>query len=173
MSCVAFSVGLGNIWRFPYTAYENGGGAFLVPYIIVLFIIGKPIYYMEMILGQFSSRSCIQVWSISPAFRGISIITILSIIHIQGGLNKITISIHNNNFFKLIYRRWKRCAILLYSTFVRDNTEKLKILIFLSPPFFLSPIFSFRHRVRRDRFRFLGGHLLLLPNGAGDILSVG
>lgn len=99
MSCVAFSVGLGNIWRFPYTAYENGGGAFLVPYIIVLFIIGKPIYYMEMILGQFSSRSCIQVWSISPAFRGISIITILSIIHIQGGLNKITISTHNNTFF--------------------------------------------------------------------------
>lgn len=99
MSCVAFSVGLGNIWRFPYTAYENGGGAFLVPYIIVLFIIGKPIYYMEMILGQFSSRSCIQVWSISPAFRGISIITILSIIHIQGGLNKITISTYNNTFF--------------------------------------------------------------------------
>ncbi|XP_076755461.1 sodium-dependent nutrient amino acid transporter 1 isoform X1 [Xylocopa sonorina] len=71
MSCVAFSVGLGNVWRFPYTAYENGGGAFLVPYIIVLFIVGKPIYYMEMILGQFSSRSCVEVWSVSPAFRGI------------------------------------------------------------------------------------------------------
>lgn len=71
MSCVAFSVGLGNVWRFPYTAYQNGGGAFLIPYIIVLFIIGKPIYYMEMILGQFSSRSCIEVWSVSPAFKGI------------------------------------------------------------------------------------------------------
>ncbi|XP_047349944.1 sodium-dependent nutrient amino acid transporter 1-like isoform X1 [Vespa velutina] len=71
MSCVAFSVGLGNIWRFPYTAYENGGGAFLIPYIIVLFIIGKPLYYMEMILGQFSSRSCIDIWSLSPAFKGI------------------------------------------------------------------------------------------------------
>ncbi|XP_043669761.1 sodium-dependent nutrient amino acid transporter 1-like isoform X1 [Vespula pensylvanica] len=71
MSCVAFSVGLGNIWRFPYTAYENGGGAFLIPYIIVLFIIGKPLYYMEMILGQFSSCSCIDIWSLSPAFKGI------------------------------------------------------------------------------------------------------
>lgn len=70
MSCVAFSVGLGNVWRFPYTAYQNGGGAFLVPYVIVLFIVGKPIYYMEMILGQFSSRSCIKIWSISPLFRG-------------------------------------------------------------------------------------------------------
>ncbi|XP_076240764.1 sodium-dependent nutrient amino acid transporter 1 [Calliopsis andreniformis] len=71
MSCVAFSVGLGNVWRFPSTAYENGGGAFLIPYIIVLFIIGKPIYYMEMILGQFSSRSCVEIWSVSPAFKGI------------------------------------------------------------------------------------------------------
>lgn len=70
MSCVAFSVGLGNVWRFPYTAYENGGGAFLIPYIVVLFIIGKPFYYMEMILGQFTSRSCVQIWSVSPAFQG-------------------------------------------------------------------------------------------------------
>ncbi|XP_054009969.1 sodium-dependent nutrient amino acid transporter 1-like [Hylaeus anthracinus] len=71
MSCVAFSVGLGNVWRFPSTAYENGGGAFLVPYLVVLFIIGKPIYYMEMILGQFSSRSCVEVWSVVPGFKGI------------------------------------------------------------------------------------------------------
>ncbi|XP_076679956.1 sodium-dependent nutrient amino acid transporter 1 [Andrena cerasifolii] len=71
MSCVAFSVGLGNVWRFPSTAYENGGGAFLIPYIVVLFIIGKPVYYLEMIMGQFSSRSCVEVWSMSPAFKGI------------------------------------------------------------------------------------------------------
>ncbi|XP_043278771.1 sodium-dependent nutrient amino acid transporter 1-like isoform X2 [Venturia canescens] len=71
MSCIAFSVGLGNVWRFPNTAYENGGGAFLIPYVIVLFIIGKPFYYMEMILGQFTSRSCVKIWSVSPAFRGI------------------------------------------------------------------------------------------------------
>ncbi|XP_031829550.1 sodium-dependent nutrient amino acid transporter 1 [Nomia melanderi] len=71
MSCVAFSVGLGNVWRFPSTAYENGGGAFLVPYLVVLFIIGKPVYYLEMILGQFSSRSCVEIWSLSPAFKGI------------------------------------------------------------------------------------------------------
>lgn len=70
MSCIAMSIGFGNIWRFPFTAYENGGGVFLIPYIIVLFLVGKPFYYLEMILGQFSSSSSIKVWNVSPAFCG-------------------------------------------------------------------------------------------------------
>lgn len=71
MSCIAMSVGLGNIWRFPFIALENGGGAFLIPYLIVLLIIGRPLYYMEMILGQFSSRSSIKVYDLVPALRGL------------------------------------------------------------------------------------------------------
>uniref|UniRef100_A0A8D8DHG8 Transporter n=1 Tax=Culex pipiens TaxID=7175 RepID=A0A8D8DHG8_CULPI len=73
MSCISMSVGLGNVWRFPFTAYENGGGAFLIPYIIVLFVIGRPLYYLEMILGQFTSRSSVKIWEISPLFRGIGV----------------------------------------------------------------------------------------------------
>ena len=70
MSCVALSVGFGNVWRFPFTAYENGGGAFLIPYIILLILVGKPFYYLEMIVGQFSGRSSVKVWSVSPGFIG-------------------------------------------------------------------------------------------------------
>lgn len=70
MSCISTSVGLGNVWRFPFVAYENGGGAFLIPYIIVLLIIGKPLYYLEMIVGQFTSRSSIKMYELSPLFRG-------------------------------------------------------------------------------------------------------
>lgn len=41
MACLATSVGLGNVWRFPSTAFDNGGGAFLIPYLIVLAVIGR------------------------------------------------------------------------------------------------------------------------------------
>lgn len=70
MSCIAMSVGLGNVWRFPFTVYENGGGAFLIPYLVVLALIGKPLYYMEMALGQFSSLGSVQVWELAPVFKG-------------------------------------------------------------------------------------------------------
>jgi len=71
MSCIAMSVGLGNVWRFPFTAYENGGGAFLIPYLIVLIFIGRPLYLLELGLGQFCSGGSVKVWRLSPAFRGI------------------------------------------------------------------------------------------------------
>lgn len=70
LSCIALSVGLGNIWRFPFIVNRNGGGAFLIPYIIILTLVGRPMYYMEMALGQFSSRGTIQMYEkLSPVFK--------------------------------------------------------------------------------------------------------
>ncbi|KAB7506127.1 Sodium-dependent nutrient amino acid transporter 1 [Armadillidium nasatum] len=68
---------LETFWRFPFTAYENGGGAFLIPYIIVLVLIGKPLYYMELCMGQFASYGSVKVWAMVPAFRDIQILNIL------------------------------------------------------------------------------------------------
>ncbi|KAL9921350.1 sodium-dependent nutrient amino acid transporter 1-like isoform X1 [Glossina fuscipes] len=79
MSCIAMSVGLGNVWRFPFTALDNGGGAFLIPYLVVLFLVGKPIYYLEMIIGQFSSRGSVKVFDLCPAMRGVGIGQVVSI----------------------------------------------------------------------------------------------
>ncbi|KAI1284914.1 Sodium-dependent nutrient amino acid transporter 1 [Halotydeus destructor] len=71
MSCISVAVGLGNVWRFPYVAYQNGGGAFLLPYLILLFIIGRPLYYLELLMGQFGGKGPIKVWKILPAFKGV------------------------------------------------------------------------------------------------------
>ncbi|KXJ69245.1 hypothetical protein RP20_CCG028143 [Aedes albopictus] len=71
LSCIAMSVGLGNVWKFPSTAFRNGGGAFVIPYMIVLLLVGRPVYYLEMVMGQFSSRGSVKVYDVSPVMREI------------------------------------------------------------------------------------------------------
>lgn len=52
MASVGFAVGLGNIWRFPYVAGENGGSAFVLIYLACVFLIGVPILMAELVLGR-------------------------------------------------------------------------------------------------------------------------
>lgn len=57
IAAVGSAVGLGNIWRFPYVAYENGGGAFLVPYLIALLTAGLPLLFLDYAVGHRSIGS--------------------------------------------------------------------------------------------------------------------
>jgi len=52
IACVGSAVGLGNLWKFPYIAYENGGGAFVLVYLIAILFVGFPILLAEMIIGR-------------------------------------------------------------------------------------------------------------------------
>src|SRR5690625_3992656 len=52
LAAAGSAIGLGNIWRFPYVAYENGGGAFFIPYLIALLTAGIPILIMEFTMGH-------------------------------------------------------------------------------------------------------------------------
>lgn len=52
MAAIGFAVGLGNIWRFPYVLGENGGGAFIIIYLICVFCIGAPILIGEIMIGR-------------------------------------------------------------------------------------------------------------------------
>jgi neurotransmitter:Na+ symporter, NSS family len=52
LAAIGSAIGLGNIWRFPYIAYENGGGAFLVPYLVALLSAGIPLLIFEYTIGH-------------------------------------------------------------------------------------------------------------------------
>ncbi len=52
LAAIGSAVGLGNIWRFPYVAWENGGGAFFVPYLFALLTAGVPLLVLEYAIGH-------------------------------------------------------------------------------------------------------------------------
>jgi neurotransmitter:Na+ symporter, NSS family len=52
LAAIGSAVGLGNIWRFPYVAYENGGGAFVVPYLVALLTAGIPFLLLDYGIGH-------------------------------------------------------------------------------------------------------------------------
>lgn len=71
LACIGFCVGLGNIWRFPYLCFFHGGAAFLLPYIIMTLIVGLPLFFMELALGQFTSQGPVTSWKMNPLLSGI------------------------------------------------------------------------------------------------------
>ena len=52
LAAIGSAIGLGNIWRFPYVAYENGGGAFFIPYLFAMLTAGIPFLILEFSIGH-------------------------------------------------------------------------------------------------------------------------
>lgn len=78
LACIGYAVGLGNLWRFPYLCYKSGGGAFLIPYFLMLFLCGIPLLLMELTLGQYTRRGPIgALEKICPLFKGAGVGTVI------------------------------------------------------------------------------------------------
>ncbi|XP_071534342.1 sodium-dependent proline transporter-like [Panulirus ornatus] len=87
LSVAGFAIGLANVWRFPYLCYMNGGGAFLVPYLLVLAVVGVPLYLLESGMGQFSSCSCFTLFDACPIFKGVGFATFI--------MNLVFVTVYN------------------------------------------------------------------------------
>ncbi|XP_077453975.1 solute carrier family 6 member 19b [Stigmatopora argus] len=94
LTCVGFCVGLGNVWRFPYLCQSHGGGAFMIPFLILLVLEGIPLLYLEFAIGQRLRGGSVGVWSsIHPYLTGIGIASMCV---------SLTISLYYNNIIAWI-----------------------------------------------------------------------
>uniref|UniRef100_A0A672H4N5 Transporter n=1 Tax=Salarias fasciatus TaxID=181472 RepID=A0A672H4N5_SALFA len=72
LTCVGFCIGIGNVWRFPYLCQSHGGGAFLIPYFILLVLEGMPLLLLEFAIGQRLRKGSVGVWrAINPHLTGV------------------------------------------------------------------------------------------------------
>ena len=53
------AIGIGNVWKFPYVTGENGGGIFVMFYLLFLLIMGLPVLTMELAVGRASRKSAV------------------------------------------------------------------------------------------------------------------
>lgn len=75
------AIGLGNIWRFPYTVGQNGGGAFLLLYILFVFFLGLPIMMSEFVIGRRSQRNTVGAFrQLGPQYRRWTFVGVLGIV---------------------------------------------------------------------------------------------
>ncbi|XP_045534883.1 sodium- and chloride-dependent glycine transporter 1 [Papilio machaon] len=80
LACLGYAVGLGNVWRFPYLAYRNGGGAFLIPFLLMMILIGLPLFFLELYIGQYTSLGPLKAFeAIAPFFSGLGYCTLVVI----------------------------------------------------------------------------------------------
>ncbi|XP_070702334.1 sodium-dependent neutral amino acid transporter B(0)AT1-like [Pempheris klunzingeri] len=78
LTCMGFCIGIGTVWRFPYMCQTHGGGAFLIPYLILLVLEGMPLLLLEFAIGQRLRMGSVGVWrAINPYLTGIGIASML------------------------------------------------------------------------------------------------
>ncbi|KAJ8598942.1 hypothetical protein CTAYLR_009646 [Chrysophaeum taylorii] len=74
LATVGQCVGVGNVWRFPYLCYKNGGGTFLIPYFLALGVIGVPIFLLELSLGQRFAKGNVYAYRhLDPRLGGVGV----------------------------------------------------------------------------------------------------
>ncbi len=80
LAAIGSAIGLGNIWRFSWLTYRNGGGAFIIPYFIALIVVGVPLIILEFVLGNYFKGSSPKVFrKIREQFEVVGWIAIIDV----------------------------------------------------------------------------------------------
>ena len=87
---------LGSLYRFPYLAFDNGGAAFVIPYILICLFCGIPLVMMETGLGQFSRKGPVGCWNFAPAMHGIGMASV--VISFFGSLYYVMIMVWGSRY---------------------------------------------------------------------------
>nr|WLN44347.1 AAT8 [Sinonovacula rivularis] len=74
---LGYSLGSSDFWKFPFLVYRNGGGSFLIPYVVTLALCGCPLYFFEYSLGVFSGKGPYKVWDLCPLYRGCGVSVVM------------------------------------------------------------------------------------------------
>lgn len=112
LTCLGLAVGLGNIWRFPTRAYENGGSAFLIPYLTCAVLFGFPAVYFEFLTGQFNGKSPPVIFRrVMPFMEGIGWmgVFVAALVAIYYIVIVSWISIYIVNIFRGDFNIWNKC----------------------------------------------------------------
>lgn len=96
LSVVGFAAGYGSLWRFPNLIYQHGGGTFLIPYLLMMVLLGIPLLYLETAVGQMHQTTIPRIFQrINSSFKMVGYI----IIFIAFG-----ISVYYNTLLTYSYR---------------------------------------------------------------------
>ena len=141
LAAAGSAVGLGNIWKFPYIAGENGGAAFLFIYLICIVAIGLPILSIEILLGRETQKNPVgafksiagksSIWKYAGALGVLASFTILSFYSVVGGWSLgYTIEAFKGTFINFT-------DLKVSEAFFKENTSNVKWILGYHTAFFL------------------------------------
>ncbi|KAG5684760.1 hypothetical protein PVAND_013974 [Polypedilum vanderplanki] len=129
LACIGYSVGLSNVFRFPYIMFKSGGGVFLLPYFITLLFVGIPILFLELAIGQFTGRGPIKtLGQLSPLLKGTGVASVI-VSFLMSTYYSVIIA-YSIFYFFTSFRSdlpWTNCENPRWNTPDCWNMEKLKL----------------------------------------------
>ncbi|MDL2246457.1 sodium-dependent transporter, partial [Methanobrevibacter sp. OttesenSCG-928-K11] len=138
MAMIGSAVGLGNIWRFPYTLYSNGGGSFLIPYIIAIVVLGLPMLLLEYSVGyKFKTSLSNILHKIKPKFEYIGWFITLTIFLITSYYISI-VGWDLIYFFLSFFKGWGADPNLFFVNSLLQQNNSLNGLFSVSPILIIS-----------------------------------